>query len=171
MFDVEKVDGHIIKSYKIKEGISKQYLALDLLEKNGYNSEMIQEARTIFQELVDITENKITKNIESIEVTESITENIKKGEEVKEVKEDISRNDSLDNIIPEQDTLEINKNEEVKEEVKEIKSEICDSTKTEVIPRNDSLDNIKFEQDTIEEKSKPIKVRKPRKTRIEKEMK
>ena len=33
------------------------------------------------------------------------------------------------------------------------------------------LDNIKFEQDTIEEKSKPIKVRKPRKTRIEKEMK
>jgi DNA mismatch repair protein MutS len=49
MFDVEKIDGQIIKSYKIKEGVSKQYLALDLLEKNGYNTEMIQEARQIFQ--------------------------------------------------------------------------------------------------------------------------
>ena len=53
-FEVEKIDKQIIKSYKIKEGISKQYLALDLLEKNGYNPEMIIEARKIFTELVEL---------------------------------------------------------------------------------------------------------------------
>ncbi len=64
-FEVEKVNDEIIKSYKISEGISKQYLALDMLEKNGYNSEMIQEARTIFQELVDANEQP--KEIEETE--------------------------------------------------------------------------------------------------------
>ena len=54
-FEVEKIDKQIIKSYKIKEGVSKQYLALDLLEKNGYNPEMITEARKIFNELVELT--------------------------------------------------------------------------------------------------------------------
>ena len=57
-FEVEKIDKQIIKSYKIKEGVSKQYLALDLLEKNGYNPEMIKEARKIFTELVELTNPK-----------------------------------------------------------------------------------------------------------------
>ena len=62
MFDIEKNEHQIIKSYKIKEGISKQYLALDLLENNGFNPDMIQEAREIFQELVDRNNRLITNS-------------------------------------------------------------------------------------------------------------
>jgi DNA mismatch repair protein MutS len=72
-FEVEKVNDEIIKSYKISEGISKQYLALDMLEKNGYNSEMIQEARTIFQELVDANEQpKEPETEQEIEIESSL---------------------------------------------------------------------------------------------------
>jgi DNA mismatch repair ATPase MutS len=82
MFDVEKNanNNQIIKSYKIKEGISKQYLALDLLENNGFNTEMIQEARQIFQELVE----RNNKEIEN----EEKKEEEKKEEEKKEVIEE-----------------------------------------------------------------------------------
>ncbi len=88
-FEVEKVNDEIIKSYKISEGISKQYLALDMLEKNGYNSEMIQEARTIFQELVDANEQP--KEIEQHLEQETETEPEQETEiepEQKETKEE-----------------------------------------------------------------------------------
>ncbi len=104
MFDVEKVGDQIIKSYKLKEGISKQYLALDLLEKNGYSSEMIQEARTIFQELVEITENKLGKTNIVNEIKEEIKEEIK--DEIKE--------ESKDEII-DLEEVEDKKEKEVKE--------------------------------------------------------
>jgi DNA mismatch repair protein MutS len=67
MFEVEKIDNRIVKSYKVKEGISKQYLALDMLEKNGYKPEMIQEAREIFQELVEINQSNMKEDTQSEE--------------------------------------------------------------------------------------------------------
>ena len=37
----------IIFNYKIKEGISRQYIALDLLEKNGFSEDIIKDAKKI----------------------------------------------------------------------------------------------------------------------------
>jgi DNA mismatch repair protein MutS len=82
MFDIEKNEKQIIKSYKIKEGISKQYLALDLLENNGFNPDMIQEARGIFQELVERNNRLITNSpINELE-KESEKEELEKEEEL-----------------------------------------------------------------------------------------
>jgi DNA mismatch repair ATPase MutS len=100
MFDVDKVDDKIIKSYKIKNGVSKQYLALDLLENNGFSPNMIQEARTIFQELV--ARNNKDVHIEKEEV-------INKDEEDKEVVEE-----EVKEVLEEEDKEVV---EEVKEEI------------------------------------------------------
>jgi DNA mismatch repair ATPase MutS len=105
MFDVEKKDNMIVKSYKIKEGISKQYLALDLLENNGFNTEMIQEARQIFQELVD----RNNKEIENENEHENENENENKADEQH------PRNDVLSKV-----EIEDEKVEEEKVEKKEI---------------------------------------------------
>ncbi len=91
MFEVEKKDSQIIKSYKIKEGTSKQYLALDLLEKNGYTPEMIQEARTIFQELVDLNE-KLNEH-QNTEKTEQSTQTQEEEIEELETKEELEHED------------------------------------------------------------------------------
>ncbi len=101
MFEVEKKDSQIIKSYKIKEGTSKQYLALDLLEKNGYTAEMIQEARTIFQELIDLNEKYEDKN--QIEHNDQSTQTITEIKE-EEIKEEIKQE-------------EIKLNQEIKENI------------------------------------------------------
>jgi DNA mismatch repair ATPase MutS len=89
MFDVEKKDNMIVKSYKIKEGISKQYLALDLLENNGFNTEMIQEARQIFQELVD-------RNNKEIENETELNEKEKEIEEEKEIEKEIEEEKEIE---------------------------------------------------------------------------
>jgi DNA mismatch repair ATPase MutS len=112
MFEVEKQDSQIIKSYKLKEGISKQYLALDLLEKNGYTTEMIQEARTIFQELVDLNE-KHNENKE----TEKHNE---KDEEKKEIENKETENKEEITPTIEENTQEIKEIEENTQEIKEI---------------------------------------------------
>ncbi len=106
MFDVDKIDDKIIKSYKIKNGISKQYLALDLLENNGFSPNMIQEARTIFQELVarnnkdvQIEKEKVTEFKEEV-VEEKVTEF--KEEVVEEkviVKEDEIEDEEIENKL------------------------------------------------------------------------
>lgn len=102
-FEVEKVNDEIIKSYKISEGISKQYLALDMLEKNGYNSEMIQEARTIFQELVDANEQPKEPETEQEPEQETETETEQETEQETE---------------PEQETEIEPEQKETKEETK-----------------------------------------------------
>jgi DNA mismatch repair protein MutS len=86
MFDVEKVDDKIVKSYKIKKGISKQYLALDLLENNGFSSDMIKEARTIFQELVKRNNQEIKDAQEEIKDSQ---------EEIKDSQEEIKEEDEI----------------------------------------------------------------------------
>jgi hypothetical protein len=45
--NVEKKDENIYYPYKLFNGISKQYIALDLLEKNGFDLDIIQEAQAI----------------------------------------------------------------------------------------------------------------------------
>jgi len=60
-FEVEKNDSILKPTYRLKSGISKQYLALDMLEKKGYPAETIQEARKIFKELVEMTQPKMKK--------------------------------------------------------------------------------------------------------------
>lgn len=50
-FEVYKNGNKIIKTYRISPGVSEQYLALDLLEQNGYDKDMINEARIIFGKL------------------------------------------------------------------------------------------------------------------------
>jgi DNA mismatch repair protein MutS len=108
MFEVEKKDSQIIKSYKIKEGTSKQYLALDLLEKNGYTTEMIQEARTIFQELVDLNEH-YNQQQETKQETQT------QQEQNKEKKEQETQTQDLEHDIEEKKESEQQDEKEIKE--------------------------------------------------------
>jgi DNA mismatch repair ATPase MutS len=111
-FEVEKVNDQIIKSYKMSEGISKQYLALDMLEKNGYNSDMIHEARTIFQELVESHDIKEAKP----EVEEKEEGKIEEKIKVNEIETEVNEQEEIEEIE------EIEKIEEI-EELKETKTE------------------------------------------------
>lgn len=44
--------GEIVFTYKIQKGVSNQYIALDLLEGNGFDAELIDEAKRIRDRLV-----------------------------------------------------------------------------------------------------------------------
>ena len=44
---IEGADGAYVFPYKLKKGISKQYIALELLERNGFDSELIDEAKRV----------------------------------------------------------------------------------------------------------------------------
>lgn len=112
-FEVEKVNDQIIKSYKMSEGISKQYLALDMLEKNGYNSDMIHEARTIFQELVEshdnIKEESEVEKVDDKEIEETEVKKVddkeeeEKEEEIKQTKEDDEKKiEQIENKVDEE---------------------------------------------------------------------
>ena len=43
-FEVDYKDGEIIFNYLLKKGISRQYIALDLLKKNGFDEDIIEDA-------------------------------------------------------------------------------------------------------------------------------
>ena len=43
-FEVDYKDGEIIFNYLLKKGISRQYIALDLLKKNGFDDDIIEDA-------------------------------------------------------------------------------------------------------------------------------
>ena len=40
-------EGNMIFPYKINRGISRQYIALELLKNNGFDADIIEEALTI----------------------------------------------------------------------------------------------------------------------------
>jgi hypothetical protein len=93
----------------MSEGISKQYLALDMLEKNGYNSDMIHEARTIFQELVEshdnIKEETEVEKVDDKEIEETEVKKVddKKEEEIKQTKEDDEKEiEQIENTVDEE---------------------------------------------------------------------
>ena len=52
MFQVEKmVDGSFQRSYKIRKGISKQNIAIELLSHKGYNNRIVNRALVKLNEL------------------------------------------------------------------------------------------------------------------------
>jgi DNA mismatch repair protein MutS len=62
LIEVLNTSSSLKPTYRIKEGSSKQHLALDMLEKKGYDPEVIDEARAIFKELVKMTHHPDAKN-------------------------------------------------------------------------------------------------------------
>lgn len=79
-------DNNIIYEYKIKPGISNQYIALQLLKNNGFNSEIINDA-------IQICDNLVRKKTIS-----------KSKKNVKDVKEENNKLIMSDNIIKEDNT-------------------------------------------------------------------
>lgn len=104
-FEVEKVNDQIIKSYKMSEGISKQYLALDMLEKNGYNSDMIHEARTIFQELVE--SHNLVESHDIKEAKEEVEVEVEEKEKVEEKVEEEPEVEEKEKVVEEEKVEEI----------------------------------------------------------------
>lgn len=49
--DIDNESGEITFPYKLQKGVSKQYIALELLKKNGFDEDIIQEALSIKQRL------------------------------------------------------------------------------------------------------------------------
>ena len=66
---IKKEEDKIIYTYKLKKGISNQFIALDLLKEKGFDNEIIQESRNIYKKLnkvkkkKNINKNKKEKNI------------------------------------------------------------------------------------------------------------
>jgi len=50
--NIGRTDGNITYPYKLIKGVSKQYIALDLLAKNGFDSDIITEAISIKDKLI-----------------------------------------------------------------------------------------------------------------------
>lgn len=48
---IKKDKNKIIYTYKIKKGISKQFIALDLLKEKGFDNEIIEESKEIYKKL------------------------------------------------------------------------------------------------------------------------
>jgi energy-coupling factor transporter ATP-binding protein EcfA2 len=83
-FEVQKEGSTLKPTYYIKEGISKQHLALDMLEKKGYNPSVIEEARKIFKELVEITHHDDKeKKVDSVDTLKVKNKKILKSESLK----------------------------------------------------------------------------------------
>jgi DNA mismatch repair ATPase MutS len=83
-FEVQKEGSTLKPTYYIKEGISKQHLALDMLEKKGYNPSVIEEARKIFKELVKITHHDDKeKKVDSVDTLKVKNKKILKSESLK----------------------------------------------------------------------------------------
>ena len=61
-------ENNILFNYKIKRGISRQYIALDLLKKNNFDEDIIKDAIEMCNKLKNKTlenktlENKTTEN-------------------------------------------------------------------------------------------------------------
>jgi DNA mismatch repair protein MutS len=53
-FEIERdMNNEIIFNYKLKRGISNQYIALELLKKNGFDEDVIEDALNICQKIKD----------------------------------------------------------------------------------------------------------------------
>ena len=63
--NITRENDNIIYPYKLVNGVSKQYIALDLLAKNGFDADIINEAITIKDKFV-----KNTKQIPCVQITE-----------------------------------------------------------------------------------------------------
>ena len=50
--NITRENDNIIYPYKLVNGVSKQYIALDLLAKNGFDADIIDEAISIKDRLV-----------------------------------------------------------------------------------------------------------------------
>jgi energy-coupling factor transporter ATP-binding protein EcfA2 len=66
-FDIEyDKNGEIIFNYLLKKGVSRQYIALELLKKNGFDDDVINDALTICSELKNkklLFSNKKSKKV------------------------------------------------------------------------------------------------------------
>ena len=56
--NVEKDNGQITYPYQLSQGVSKQYIALDLLAKNGFDQDIITEALKIKEKLTEFKMKK-----------------------------------------------------------------------------------------------------------------
>ena len=50
-------DNKIIKTYKLQEGTSKQHIALEMLEEKGFDNDLINDAKKMYNELVNTKED------------------------------------------------------------------------------------------------------------------
>lgn len=56
-FDAQLVDNKIVCDYIIKEGVSGKGIALELLKLKGFDNEMVNDAKEIYQDLMDDGKN------------------------------------------------------------------------------------------------------------------
>ena len=88
-------DNKIVYNYKLMPGVSNQFIALELLEKKGFDKDIIRKAQKINQELVEdiekvrpkrkLKKKKIVKKGKDETVSVSKSEEVKPGKSVKEV--------------------------------------------------------------------------------------
>ena len=88
-------DNKIVYNYKLMPGVSNQFIALELLEKKGFDKDIIRKAQKINQELVEdiekvrpkrkLKKKKIVKKNKDETVSVSKSEEVKPGKGVKEV--------------------------------------------------------------------------------------
>lgn len=64
--NIDKASGSITYPYKLGRGVSKQYIALELLRINGFDAALIDDAITVKNRLTSVSVAETTNNVESI---------------------------------------------------------------------------------------------------------
>ena len=70
-------DNEIVFNYKLKEGTSRQYIALELLGKNGFDKSIIEDAQNICSSIKD-KKNIFKKKSKNNNVKKNIVKTITK---------------------------------------------------------------------------------------------
>ncbi len=129
----------IIFNYQLKSGVSRTYIALELLRNNGFDEDLIQDALAIRKQIhVELKREEV--KVEEVEV---------KNEEVKteEIKTEEVKNEE---VKTEEIKTEEVKNEEVKTEEVKVEEVKTEEIKTEEV----KVEEVKTEEVKVEEEEK-----------------
>ena len=175
------LNNNILFNYKLKKGVSREYIALELLKNNGFDKDLIDDAITMSKRIhnkflepskiildEDVKEEVKEKEVKEKEVKEKEVkekEEEMKEEEMKEeeMKEEEMKEEEVEEEMKEEEVKEEMKEEEMKEEVKEemkeeeMKEEVKEEVKEEEVKEEEMKEEVKEEVKEEEVKEEEMK--------------
>lgn len=136
-------DNNIIYKYKLEQGVSNQFIALELLEKKGFDIEIVNEAK-------EICKNLSGNNFKN----RSFTEDVRRGLVKRRKRSNINNKKEKDLIKDNNNNIKIKKEQKdkVSEEVSE--EEATDQVETKVVEATKVVEEeqVKVATDQVEKK-------------------
>ncbi len=157
----------IVFNYKLKSGVSREYIALELLQNNGFDKDLIEDALAMSKRINKKFLNDVPSEIilEESEKEEVQKEEVKDEIQEEEVKDEVQEEEVKDEVQEAKVEEEIQE-EEVKDEVQEPKvEEEVQEEKVEEEVQEEKVEEVKDEVQEVKkievkEKKKVIKEKK-----------